>query len=422
MSRKTTSPFKSLALILLPFFTFVLGWHVALNNPQYNLNLKNVANLKENSENIISQIKPNNEQKVEKFDLDLVDEVYELIEEEYVDENILKASEVSYGLAKGLVSALDDPYSAFMTPQENKNFQDGLGGKLEGIGAELTMREELLTVISPLKDTPASEIGLMPEDVIIKIDGESTDGMSLEQAVLKIRGEKGTEVTLTILRKNAEEQEFTIVRDTITIDSVTWEMKENKLAYISLNQFGENTTKEFNNAINDILLQEPQGLILDLRFNGGGFLDGAVDIVSAFIADGKVVEIQKRNGFGNETLEVSGDVKLETIPLVVIINKGSASASEIVAGAIQDYQRGVILGEQSFGKGTVQEVMPLQDGSSLRLTIAKWFTPNGVNISETGITPDQKVEMTVEDYLEKRDPQLDSAIEYLQKKELKKSS
>lgn len=413
MPRRHSSPLKSLIIIVLPFITFVLGWHTALNNPKFNPNLRNSAQQPEKAGSILSKVIPEDDFKIEQFDLDVVDEVYELIEDEYVDVKVLKDPEVSYGLAKGLVSALEDPYSSFMTPQENKNFQDGLGGKLEGIGAELTMKEELLTVVSPLKNSPASQAGLMPEDVILKIDGETTEGMSLEQAVMKIRGEKGTEVTLTIYRKNSDELDITIKRDTITIDSVTWEMKENKIAYVSLNQFGENTTKEFNNAVNDIILQEARGLVLDLRFNGGGFLDGAVDIVSAFVAEGDVVEIKKRNGVGNEKLEVSGDVKLETIPLVVIINKGSASASEIVAGAIQDYERGWILGETSFGKGTVQEVMPLQDGSSLRLTIAKWFTPKGANISETGITPNQEVEMTVEDYMEDRDPQLDAAVQYL---------
>ena len=415
MRRQPSSSLKSLALIFIPFTTFVLGWNMALNNPKYNAELKKSATLQEEQEGLISKLTSKKDYKITKFDLNVVDEIYELIEKRYVDEEVVKEPEIGYGLARGLVSALDDPYSSFMTPQENKSFQDGLGGKLEGVGAELTMREGLLTVVSPLKNSPASQKGIMPEDIILKINGETTEGMSLEQAVLKIRGEKGTDVVLTIFRKNSEELEITITRDTITVDSVTWEMKDNKIAYISLNQFGENTTKEFNNAVNEIILQEPKGLILDLRFNGGGFLDGAVDIISAFVSEGNAVTIKKRNGVGSEKLDVSGDVKLETIPLVLLINKGSASASEIVAGAIQDYKRGLVLGEQSFGKGTVQEVMPLQDGSSLRLTIAKWFTPNGINISEKGITPDQEVEMTIEDYLEDRDPQLDAAVEYLLK-------
>lgn len=415
MPQKSTSMLKALTIILLPFITFVLGWNTAINNPKYKAELKKIINENEEQESLLSKLTNKKDYKVTKFDLTVVDEVYELIKRDYVYEDALKDPEVSYGLARGLISSLEDPYSEFMTPQENKNFQDSLGGVLEGIGAELTMREGLLTVVSPIKNSPASKAGLMPEDIILEINGETTEGVSLEKAVSKIRGKKGTDVTLTIFRRNAEEIKLTITRDTIKIDSVTWEMKEGKIAYISLNQFGENTTKEFLNIINEILLEEANGLILDLRFNGGGFLDGAVDIVSAFIADGEVVTIKKRNGVGKETLSVSGDVKLEKIPLVVLINKGSASASEIVAGAVQDYERGIVVGEQSFGKGTVQEVMPLKDGSSVRITIAKWFTPNGINISETGIKPDQEVEMTIDDYLEERDPQLDAAVEYLTK-------
>jgi len=416
MSRKSTSVLKNLAIIFLPFITFILGWNTAINNPKYATEIQKLIVEKKEQEGLISQLAGKNSYKITDFDLEVLDEVYDLIEEDYVDENSLKEPDVAYGLAKGLLSSLDDPYSLFMTPKENKDFQDSLGGKLEGIGAELTLKDELLTVVSPLKNSPASKVGLMPEDIIIKINGETTEGFSLEEAVAKIRGEKGTEVNLTIFRKKSDdssELEFKIVRDAITIESVTWEIKENQIAYISLNQFGENTTKEFNNAVNEILLQEVKGVVLDLRFNGGGFLEGAVDIVSAFIQDGNVVTVKKRDSLGNETLEVSGDVKLENMPLVVLINKGSASASEIVAGAIQDHKRGLILGEQSFGKGTVQEVMPLQDGSSVRLTIAKWFTPNGINISETGIMPDQEVEMLIEDYVENRDPQLDAAVQYL---------
>lgn len=413
MRKQEPSLLKSVAVILLPFVTFILGWQVALNSPQYSAQFKNVNVTQIQSGETIENTNAKKSYQIDRFDLDVVDEVYDLIQGKYVDADALKEPQVEYGLARGLVSALDDPFSEFMTPQENKDFQDGLGGKLEGIGAELTMREGILTVVSPLKNSPASKAGLMPEDIVLEINGEKTEEMSLEQAVLKIRGPENTEVKLKILRKGPEELELTIKRATIIVDSVTWEMKENKIAYISLNQFGENTTKEFLKILNEVILQEAEGVILDLRFNGGGFLDGAVDVVSAFLKEGKVVTIKKRNGSGNETLNVSGDVKLEKMPLVVLINAGSASASEIVAGAIQDHKRGLILGEQSFGKGTVQEVMPLQDGSSLRLTIAKWFTPNGVNITETGVTPDQKVEMTIDDYKNQKDPQLEKAMDYL---------
>lgn len=412
---RSSSPFKSFAIIVLPFLAFVLGWHIARNNPQYGqVALVNpLETIKEDNSNL--SLKKNQSQY---FDLEIVNEVYELISEKYVDEDILKDAQVEYGLARGIVSSLDDPYSQFMSPKENKDFQDSMEGKLEGIGAELTMRDALLTVVSPLKNSPASNAGIMPEDVISKINGETTEDLTLEAAVKKIRGKKGTNVILTILRLGEDEQDITITRDEIKIDSVTWEMKENQVALISLNQFGEDTTKDFNNILDEVLLQEAKAVILDLRFNGGGYLDGAVDIVSSFIENGEVVKIKKRNGLGTEILEVTGDSKIANMPLVVMINKGSASASEIVAGALQDYKRAHILGEQSFGKGTVQEVIPLSDGSSLRLTIARWFTPHDQNISHKGITPDQEVEMSIKDYLEDRDPQLDAALEYL-KKEIK---
>ena len=411
--RRTSSPFKTLAIIILPFVTFILGWHTAVNNPKYHKIVSSTSTTTEIQQKVSDNLfQSKTEHVITDSDLEIVEEVYDLIDSFYVDDDALKQSDIKYGLAKGLVSVLEDPYSLFMNPKENKDFQDSLEGKLEGIGAELTMKYELLTVVSPLKDSPASKAGLMPEDIIIKIEGELTDNMTLEEAVMKIRGPQGTDVTLTIMR-NGEEQDITITRDTITIDSVTWEMKDNQIALISLNQFGENTTEEFNNVLSEILLQETKGIILDLRFNGGGYLDGSVDIVSCFIKEGEVVKIKKRNGEGMEILGTSGDVKLETTSLVVLINKGSASASEIVAGAIQDYKRGTIMGEQSFGKGTVQEVMPLHDGSSLRLTIARWFTPNGQDISDTGITPDIEVEMSLDDYLEDKDPQLDAALEFL---------
>jgi carboxyl-terminal processing protease len=322
-----------------------------------------------------------------------------------------------FGAIKGMTDALEDPYTIFMTPKENKEFQDVMEGTLEGIGAELTIRHGMLTVISPLKGSPAKKAGLQPEDIIYAVDGELVDEMTFEEAVLKIRGEKGTQVTITVLRKGYQDPiDIDITRDTINIDSVEWRM-ENNIAIIEINQFGTNTRWEFSKVINEILNNRPKGIILDLRYNGGGYLDGAVDIVSEFIEKGKVVTIKKRNPEEDEIIYVNGQARMASQPLAILINKGSASAAEIVAGAIQDHERGTVIGENSFGKGTVQEVENLIGGSSLRMTVAKWFTPNDTNISEAGITPDIIVELDYEDLENGDDPQLNAAIDYINEQE-----
>lgn len=399
--KETLTP-KFIGLIILIIFVFMLGWNVGVNHTYQKQS--------DESTNIVTS--PYGE--TETINMQLFWDTWNILSGKYVDPHMLDTQQMIYGAIEGMVDALEDPYTTFMTPKENKEFQDSLEGTLEGIGAELTLRHGLITVISPLKNSPAKKAGLQPEDIIYKIDGEFAEDMSLEQAVTKIRGEKGTPVTLTVVRASANEPiDITIVRDTININSVEWEMI-NDIAHIEINQFGNNTKWEFSKTINDILNNRPDGIILDLRYNGGGYLDGAVDIASEFIEKGTVVTIKKRNPEEDEVIYVNGQARAVNIPLAVIINKGSASASEIVAGAVQDHDRGVVIGENSFGKGTVQEVENLIGGSSLRITIAKWFTPNGTNISEVGITPDTIVERTTEDYENNEDPQLDAAIEYLE--------
>jgi len=402
-SLQPSSPFpKYLGFIVLIVFVFILGWNVGSNH-------SNQGTL--NSRNYVT----NSEGEVENIDMKLFWDVWNLLNNKYVDPFVFSTQDMVYGSIHGMVSALDDPYTTFMTPKENKEFQDNLEGTLEGIGAELTLRHGLLTVVSPLRNSPAKKAGLLPEDIIYKIDGELVNDMNLDEAVRKIRGAKGTPVTLTIVRTTTEDTiDIKIVRSTINVNSVEWKM-DDEIAIIELNQFGNNTKQEFNKAINEILNKRPTGIVLDLRYNGGGYLDGAVDITSEFIEKGKVVTIKKRNPEENEAIYVNGRARVANIPLAVLINKGSASASEIVAGAIQDHERGIVIGEQSFGKGTVQEVDHLIGGSSLRITIAKWFTPNDTNITETGITPDVEIERTAEDYENQSDPQLDAALEHLRK-------
>lgn len=402
--KKQSSVPKLIGLVVLIFFVFLLGWNVGVNHSYRNqgIDTKSVVMTPYGG--------------IESVNMQLFWDTWNILSGRYVDTHMLDTQKMIFGATKGMVEALDDPYTVFMNPKENKEFQDIMEGTLEGIGAELTVKNGLLTVISPLNDSPAKKAGLQPEDVIYKIDGELVEDMSFEQAVLKIRGQKGTKVILTILRKGHEEPiDLSITRNTINIKSVDWEMKDG-IAVIEINQFGNNTKTEFSNIINEMLAKGPKGLVLDLRYNGGGYLDGAVDIVSEFVEKGKVVTIKKRNTEEDEVIYVNGQARVASIPMVVIINKGSASASEIVAGAIQDLGRGVIIGENSFGKGTVQEVENLIGGASLRITIAKWFTPNDKSINEVGITPDIVVVRNPDDFENGNDPQLDAAIKYLKDK------
>jgi len=349
-------------------------------------------------------------------DLSLYWDVWDELDSRYVDgSKVLDSQNFIYGSIKGLVDSLGDPYTVFMTPEETKEFEENLNSQLQGIGAELSVQDGMLVVISPLKDSPAEKAGLKPGDIIFEIDGKTTSEMTLFDAIMKIRGEKGTDVTLTIIRGELDEPfEVTITRDDINVESVTSERLEGNIAYISINQFSDNTAEEFEKAVNDILLNTPKGVILDLRYNGGGYLDISVDIVSEFIEGKKpVVSIKTKDGNEDQIFDTTGNARIAKAPLVVLVNDGSASASEIVAGAIQDSKRGIIMGEQTFGKGSVQEVEFLQDGSSLRMTIAKWLTPSGRSISEVGITPDRIVIQKQEDLDKNIDSQLEEAKNYL---------
>lgn len=403
---------KQIILTVLALAVFFLGgWKTA--EYYYFNNLLSSENITTIERGDIIEIKNGNPQDV---NLSLYWNVWERLETNYLNESAVQNDQnLIYGSIKGLVNALDDPYTVFMTPKETKQFEENLQGSLQGIGAELSVEDGMLIVVSPLKDSPAEKAGLRPGDVIFQIDGDATGEMTLFEAIMNIRGEKGTDVTLTIIREDIDEPfDVTITRDEITIESVTTELLDGNISYVSVNQFSDNTTKEFDEAIQEILIKNPKGVILDLRYNGGGYLDIAVEILSEFISDDKTaVIIQRRNPDDNQTLQVLGNTRLPDIPLVVLVNRGSASASEIVAGAIQDHKRGLVMGEETFGKGSVQEVELLRDGSSLRLTIAKWLTPEGRDIEEAGIVPDRIIELTQEDIENEFDSQLEEARTYL---------
>ncbi len=391
-------------LALLLFFLF--GWKFA----EYNLSNQKIIIETEDGPRLIEAY--DNPQHV---NLNLFWEVWEKLESSYLDnQKVTNDQELVYGSIKGLTDALGDPYTVFMTPEETKQFDDNLNNHLEGIGAELTVEEGLLVVLSPLKNSPAEAAGLLPGDIIYQIDGDPTSDLTLYDAIMKIRGTKGTSVILTIIRIDEDAPfDVTIKRETIEVDSVVYELLDGEIGYVAINQFSETTGEEFDQAVNQILLDDPKGLIIDLRFNGGGFLDISVDILSELIDNKKIaVQIATKHAKENEVVPVWDDARLSEIPLVMLVNFGSASASEIMAGAVQDHKRGLIIGEQTYGKGSVQELQYFNDGSSLRLTVAKWLTPEGRDIDKVGITPDRIIEF---DYAAEPqvDDQLEEAVNYL---------
>lgn len=349
-------------------------------------------------------------------DLSSLFSVWKLLQRTYVDPDALQPGKLVLGATEGLVRGVGDPYTVFMPPKENRAFRGVLSGTLEGIGAELTQKEGVVTVVSPLKGSPAERAGLLPGDAIVKVDGETLLGLTLEDVVDRIRGPKGTSVTLLVSREGASGPlAFTIRREKVNIPSVESRVITQSgaaIGIIALNQFGDRSTEEVRSALRSFDGRSLAGLVLDLRNNGGGYLNGAVDIASMFLREGRVVSVVSRGG-QTEHQDASGKVLVPDLPMAVLINQASASASEILAGALQDHRRAVIVGMQSFGKGTVQEVIDLPDGSSIRVTIARWHTPNGKDLSKAGVVPDIAVEPGAGDSAGGTDAQLGAALETL---------
>jgi len=341
-------------------------------------------------------------------DFDTYWKVWQAIGQEFAGGDFTER-QVFYGSVAGMVAGLGDPYSVFLDPDASNAFDQEIEGKFEGIGAEIGFKDEHLVIVSPLPGSPAEKAGLKANDAILAINDEDTTGMSVETAVGKIRGPKGEALTLTIKREAAEPQAVTIIRDTITVASVTWNDLPDGLVQIVLSRFSQDTQGLFNEAVQHVLESGATGVILDMRNNPGGYLDTAVGIAGQFLGDQPIVLEQFRAGDPQVYNGGSANARLLDMPLVVLVNGGSASAAEIVAGALQDYERAAIIGETTFGKGSVQDLKDFPDGSSLKLTVAQWLTPDGRSISQTGITPDRVVELTEDDYTNDRDPQLDAA-------------
>ncbi len=322
-------------------------------------------------------------------DLKVFTDVIGLLQKEYVEET--NSRDLVNGAIKGMLETLD-PHSAFMPPQMYKEMQEETKGRFEGLGLEITVKDGVLTVVSPIEDTPAFKAGLLAEDQILKIDGALTKNLTLMDSVKRLRGPKGTKVTITIMREGfTKPRDYTLIREVIPIRSVRHELLEKQYGYIRLSQFQEKTDVEFDKALKALEEESKgslRGLILDLRNNPGGLLDQAVKISDRFIESGLIVSMEGRREEQKMRFNAHAQGTITRYPLVVLINGGSASASEIVAGAIQDHGRGILLGTQTFGKGSVQTIFPLKDGSGLRLTTAKYFTPSGRSIQAKGIMPD----------------------------------
>ncbi len=350
-------------------------------------------------------------------DFSLFWQVLKEIEEKYVDKSKIDYQKILYGAISGMAGSLGDPYTVFMEPKKTESFVESVetGGSFEGVGMELGLKDNVLTVVAPIEGTPAAKAGMKAGDVILKIDDKATDDMLLEEAVSLIRGKKGTKVVLTIIRKGVVEPKvITLTRDTIQVPVVTWRMEDNNIAYIKIYQFTGNLPSRFQKAVSELLQKKAKKIILDLRNNPGGYLETSVEIASWFIPKGEVVAIENFGDVDTQKIDRSyGYKELQNFPVVVLINKGSASASEILAGALRDIKQIKLIGETSFGKGSVQSLEQFRGGSSLKITIAKWLTPSGLSISESGLKPDIEIELTDKDVENNIDSQLNKAIEIL---------
>lgn len=385
-------------------FGFFIG---ALQNPYGDLSYSDAVKL--------VNVDRSKDGDVKEVDFDLFWTVWDSVKERHIYQPV-SDSDLFYGAIVGMVDGLADPYSVFMTPTESKDFFEEINGSFNGIGAEIGIKKEKLTIIAPLPGSPAEQAGIMPGDIVLAIDDLSTTYMTVNSATTYIRGEKGTTVTLTIGREGVEESlDIDVVRDTIQVDSVQWEMVsagESNIAYINITHFNSDTALMFQDSLTDILLEQPDGVILDLRNNSGGFFDAAIEISSKFLDKDSIV-VYEQSAAGDEKVYKSrGEPSLDFLETVVLVNGGSASASEILAGALRDYDKATLIGTTTFGKGTVQELQTFPDGSSLKLTVSRWLTPDKHLIQDVGIFVDYYIKRTAEDYSNDLDPQLDAAVSY----------
>jgi carboxyl-terminal processing protease len=347
------------------------------------------------------------------LDFPLIEEAWQKLLDNYVDSDDLDPHALTQGAIEGMLEALDDPYSFYIDSERWEMIHSNLQGAFGGIGAEVTTIDSLIAVSAVLKGTPAEASGVLPGDTILEVDGVSTEGMTLDEAVTSIRGRPGTDVTLGVMHHgNNTPIDIVITRAIIELESVYYEMLPDDVAYVQVTAFTDRTTAELLSALTDMFDQGATGIVLDLRNNPGGILSGAVSVASQFLDEGRVLYSVDNEGKVTEYEVEDGGIAPET-PLAVLVNGHSASGAEVVAGAIQDHERGPLIGTRTFGKGSVNLDFILSDGSAMRLTIQRWYTPTGHQIEGNGLTPDIDVSITPEDREEGRDPQLDAAVEYV---------
>lgn len=353
----------------------------------------------------------------EQVNMSLFWEAWNKLSEKYVDSSKLDTQKMIYGAISGMVDSLGDPYTNFFPPTETKNFLEDVSGQFEGIGIEIGIKNGQIQVISPIEGSPAQRAGLKAGDIILGVDDTLTANLTIEEVVKKIKGPKGTSVALTITRQgSAEPKEVKIVRDIIVVPPLEWELKDGDIAYIKMSQFSEKASFDFYKIATEIFTRSSPAkkIILDLRGNPGGYLDVAQDIAGWFLKKGDIVAIEDFNGKKPRNyLKADGNSLFLNYPMVILMDQGSASASEILASALRDNRGVKIVGQTSYGKGSVQELENLSEKSILKITIANWLTPKEKHITDIGLDPDYKVEITEKDIEAEKDPQLDKAIEIL---------
>jgi len=405
-SKKRKARFFFIAVVvgILMIISFCLG--IFVSQQQFFASILNPANFSSIS---IEQNWPNI------FQDSLVRQVWQIIQQTYLRRDKIDIKKMYYGALSGFVAGLEDPYSIFLDPDLTEEFEISIQGTFEGIGAEIGIKDGRLTIIAPLAGSPAEAAGLKSGDKVYAIDGIDTTGMVLTRAVKLIRGPKGTTVKLLILRDKQEPMEIAIVRDKIVIQSVESKMLKNNILYLSIRSFNGDTEELFDKILKSTNLSALKGIILDLRNNPGGRLDVAVNITGKWLDH----QVAVREKFSDQKIvdyQTKQKAILANIPTVVLVNQGTASGAEILAGALQDYQLATIIGEETFGKGSVQSFIKLPGGASLKLTVAEWLTPKNRVINEQGIVPDIIVKMTEQDYQQNKDPQLEKAKAFLQNK------
>lgn len=344
----------------------------------------------------------------------LLGDIREILQDEYIEPAALDDQKMIYGAAAAMVAAVGDPHTAFVEPAAAAIIDEDMQGSFEGIGATVDMVDGQVVIVRPLPGSPAEQAGIKAGDVILAADDSPLEGMSLTDAITLIRGPRGSKVALLIQREGvAEPFVIEVVRDRIELETVEYRMLDDGIAYVRLAEFNAVAGDKLDEALKELLAQNPKGLILDLRDNPGGYLHIAVDVAGQFLERNTLILTERLRDQPDQEFRVRGTGRATQVPLAVLVNGGSASASEIVAGAVQDHARGTLVGETTFGKGSVQQTHTLSDGSSLRVTIARWLLPGGRNLDGDGIVPDVQVDYTAEDFEAGRDPQLDAARDLL---------